>query len=101
MKKLILILTLLMVVATFSVQAKKELKTVVFTVDVDCPNCTRNIEKNIAFEKGVKDLELNMEKKEVSVTYVIGKTDNERLIKAFKKIGKTAKVKAPEKEEKK
>ena len=46
--------------------------------------------KNIAWEKGVKDLVCDLQKKTVTVTYDTRKTDLETLLKAFEKIGKPA-----------
>jgi len=48
--------------------------------------------KNIAFEKGVKDLVCDLKTKTVTVTYDTRKTDLETLLKAFEKIGKPATV---------
>ena len=51
--------------------------------------------KNIAFEKGVKDLVCDLDTKTVTVTYDANKTDVPTLLKAFEKIKKPAKVKEP------
>ena len=49
--------------------------------------------KNIAFEKGVKDLVCDLKTKTVTVTFDAAKTDVPTLLKAFEKIGKPATVK--------
>ena len=72
--------------------AKKE--TVVLSCDLHCQGCCDKIMKNIAFEKGVKDIVCDLEKKTVAVTFDPRKTDVETLLKAFEKIKKPAKVKA-------
>ena len=71
---------------------KVQNKTVCFDVNVHCDNCKAKIEKNIAYEKGVKDLDVSVEKKTVKVTYDPSKTDEETLIASLQKIGYVAKV---------
>ena len=39
---------------------KKNEKTVVFNANLHCASCKAKIEKNIPFEKGVKDLKIDM-----------------------------------------
>lgn len=65
-------------------------RTVVLHCDIHCQGCCDKIMKNIAWEKGVKDLVCDLEKKTVTVTYDTRKTDLETLLKAFEKIGKPA-----------
>jgi copper chaperone CopZ len=67
---------------------KKNVKqTVLFSVPMHCVSCKSKIEKNIAFEKGVTDLKVDLSAKTVSVTFKPDKNSVEGLIKAFKKIG--------------
>lgn len=91
MKKIISIL-LLAFVATGSVMAKSEKSTVLFSVNLHCDGCVNKVEKNIAFEKGVKDLACNLKQKTVLVTFDPKKTTVAELQKAFEKIGKPATV---------
>ena len=65
-------------------------RTVVLRCDLHCQGCCDKIMKNIAWEKGVKDLVCDLQKKTVTVTYDTRKTDLETLLKAFEKIGKPA-----------
>ena len=81
---LIAVLSFVLVAGTF---AKDKNEKVVFSVDMDCPACQQKIEKNIAFEKGVKDLEVDLENDLVTVTYKSSKTDIAKLQKGFEKIG--------------
>ena len=69
---------------------------VVLSCDLHCQGCCDKIMKNIAFEKGVKDLVCDLKGKTVTVTYDADKTDIPTLLKAFEKIGKPAKVKEEE-----
>ena len=59
---------------------------------MSCDGCVKKIEKNIAFEKGVTALKCELKTKTVEVTYRPDKTNDEKLIAAFKKIDKPAKV---------
>lgn len=43
--------------------------TVCFRVEMDCESCKQKIEKNIAFEKGVKALDVNLKSNTVTVKY--------------------------------
>ena len=93
MKKHLLILCLLsFVLCPLSLMAKTDKQTVVLSCDLHCQGCCDKIMKNIAFEKGVKDIVCDLPGKTVAVTYDANKTDVETLLKAFAKIGKPAKV---------
>lgn len=79
----------------FAQEAKKEEKnkkeTVTFFVKgMDCQNCVKKIEKNIAFEKGVTDLKCDLKTRTAVVTYKSAKTSKTKLTAAFKKIGMEA-----------
>ena len=87
------ILMLSLLIATAAFAQKTQHKTVCFDVNIHCGNCKAKIEKNIAYEKGVKDLEVIMDTHVVKITFDLSKTNEEKLIAAFKKIGYEAKVK--------
>lgn len=64
------------------------------TPKMHCQNCVNKVKKNIRFEKGVKDIAVNLEKNEVTIKADKSKTDTEKLAKGFAKIGyKTTEVK--------
>ena len=65
-------------------------KTKFLVVSMDCDNCVKTIEKNIAFERGVTDLKCDLKTATVEVTYRSDRTTEEKLIAAFKKINKPA-----------
>ena len=67
-------------------------RTVVLNCDIHCQGCCDKIMKNIAWEKGVKDLICDLKTKTVTVVYDTRKTDLDTLLKAFEKIGKPATV---------
>ena len=73
--------------------AKANKQVVVLSCDLHCQGCCDKIMKNIAFEKGVKDLVCDLQAKTVTVTYDANKTDVPTLLKAFDKIGKPATIK--------
>lgn len=85
-------------VGTLSAKNDKKAKTVttVFTTDIDCEHCANRIMANIPFEKGVKDVKVDVPSKEVTVVYDATKNTPEGLIKGFSKIRVKAEVSAPE-----
>lgn len=71
----------------YAQDAKKKKESVTFFVEgMDCANCVKKIEKNIAFEKGVTDLKCDLTTRTAVVTYKSDKTSKTKLIAAFKKI---------------
>jgi len=97
MRKYLLIALLLLSPLTISLSpmfaAKADKQTVVLSCDLHCQGCCDKIMKNIAFEKGVKDIVCDLKTKTVTLTYDANKTDVPTLLKAFEKIGKPATVK--------
>ncbi len=93
----ILTVALLLVAGTafaLNAQDKKDNKakteTVVFDVSLHCDACKANVEKRIPYEKGVKDLAVDLEKKTVTVTFDPRKNTAEGLRKTIEKLGYTA-----------
>ena len=78
-------------------KAEKKSVTVEFVTDIDCAGCAKKVTNTIPYEKGVKDVQVDVATKTVTVTYDPAKTNNETLVKAFSKI----KIKAEAKTEKK
>ena len=72
--------------------AKADKQVVVLSVDLHCQACCDKIMKNIAFEKGVKDIVCDLPSKTVTVTFDANKTDVPTLLKAFEKINKPATI---------
>lgn len=103
MKTKLAVLFLVLLVATTTLQAKTREKkgevSTTFTVNLHCESCVKKIQNNLSYEKGVRDLKVSLENKEVMVTYIDGKNNPEALIKAFEKLGYSASVKQPEKGE--
>lgn len=67
----------------------KDLKvlTVKTSPEMHCNGCETKIKNNIRFVSGVKKIDTDLEKKEVAVTYDADKTNADKIIAAFKKIG--------------
>lgn len=65
---------------------------VVFATSIHCANCGRKVQENIAFEKGVKDLKVDVPGKTVTVVFNDSKTDTLKLKKALNKLGYQAEV---------
>jgi copper chaperone CopZ len=69
------------------------LKTTVFLTDVDRETCAKKIDNSLPFQKGVKEVKVDVPTRKVTVTFDTTKTNEEALIKAFKKIKINAEVK--------
>lgn len=65
----------------------KNLKELKCNVNLHCESCVNKIEKNIAFEKGVKDLHADLESKTVTIKYRTDKTTSQELVKAIEELG--------------
>ncbi len=66
---------------------KGEIKEVTFNVHLHCENCVKKVQENIAFEKGVKGLDVSLENQTVAIKYDAAKTSEETLRKAIEKLG--------------
>lgn len=93
MKKVLLFMVALCTM--LPIQAKQNRETVTLYCEIHCQACCDKIMKNIAFEKGVKDIQFDMKEQSVRVTYDADKTDVPTLQKAFAKIGKPATTTKP------
>ena len=91
MKKILLVC----LVALFSIavadaqqpqKGKKQTVTTTFVTDIDCEGCAKKVTNTIPYEKGVKDVQVDVPSKTVTVTYDPAKTNEEALVKAFSKI---------------
>ena len=99
MKKIMLILAMLAMVAgiaTAAPKAEKKIATVVFTTDLDCHHCAQKVMNTIPYEKGIKDVQVDVPTKTVTVKFDEAKNSVESLTKAFESI-KVKVVKAEEK----
>jgi copper chaperone CopZ len=65
---------------------KNKTEEVTFLVSMHCHNCQAKIEKNIPWEKGVKDLSIDLDAKTVKIVYDPKKNDEEKLKKAIENL---------------
>ena len=86
MKKALVLSAMLL---TAMVGMAKVVKTVVVTTQpqMHCENCEKKIKGNLSFEKGVKNIECNIDEQRVTITYDGDKTNSESIIKSFQKFG--------------
>ena len=86
MKKSVLVCAMIL---TAVVSMAKDIKTVVVTTQpqMHCESCEKKIKGNLRFEKGVKQIECNIEGQRVVITYDADKTNSEAIIKSFDKFG--------------
>ena len=110
MKRLFTLLMALLLVAgtatTALAQDKKQKKNaniqeVTFVTTIDCKNCVKKVEANLPYEKGIKDMKVNLDDRTVWIKYDASKTDKEKLAAAIVKLGYEAEEVTNEPEEKK
>ena len=92
MKRIVLmaiaaIMTLSAAASPEKVKKVKEVKEVTFSVHLHCENCVKKVQENIAFEKGVKGLDVCQGHQTVTVKYDPAKTSEETLKAAIEKLG--------------
>ena len=99
MKK-VLVLGAMMLTAV--VGMAKDIKTVVVTTQpqMHCESCEKKIQGNLRFEKGVKQIECNIDEQRVTITYDADKTKPETIIQSFEKFGYKATEVKQDKEKK-
>ena len=103
MKKIALLcLALIMGLGITTTEAKKpvkkQIKTVVFATDIDCNHCVQKIMNNVpVLGKGIKDVQVDLPKKEVTVIYDAAKNDVQQMIHALETLKVKAEVKPEEK----
>jgi len=82
---------LLLTQAVHSQEAKskkdKSVETVTILTTAECEQCKERIEKNMAYEKGVKYVSLDLETKKLTVKFRKDKTDIDKIRKAISDIG--------------
>ena len=88
MKKLLMVcLALVMGVgmgAAAEKPAQKKTVTTVFVTDIDCEHCVKKMMNNVpVLGKGVKDVKVDLPKKEVTVVYDSSKNNDETIVKGF------------------
>jgi periplasmic mercuric ion binding protein len=88
LRSIFLIVAILM--ATFSAgYASKASNTATasYWVSIHCGSCQQKLMDNLRFEKGVKDIKVNVDTKQVDITFNTKKTDSSKLQIAIEKLG--------------
>lgn len=65
---------------------------VILSTEMHCANCADKVKKQLAYTKGVIDVQADHEKDAVYIKYRSDKTDSQKLIASLKEIGYDAKV---------
>ena len=98
MKKMMLVcLALVWSLGAFAATepAKKETVTTVFVTDIDCDHCVQKIMNNVpVLGKGIKDVRVDVSKKEVTVVYDASKNDDAHIVKGLASLKVKAEPKA-------
>ena len=93
MKKLAILLSALSLFVALTAGKPQIVKrTVVYASDVECKNCEKKVLENISFEKGVKDVKVDLSEQKVTIVFDQAKTDTCTLAKALRKLGYCAEV---------
>ena len=86
------ILALALCLSAAAGNPKNRLCTVTYRSSVECEQCRKKVEANIAFEKGVKDLQVDLSAQTIRITFDTAKTDTATLGSAIRRLGYSAKV---------
>ena len=94
MRTVKLILAAMLLLGTYTVSAQDTRRNsreeqVIFSVNMNCHNCEEKIKKNIAYERGVRNLTTDLSKQLVTINYRTDRTDKAKLKKAIEKLGYT------------
>ena len=64
--------------------AAKKIVTTVFVTDIDCDHCVKKIMNNVpSLGKGIKDVKVDLPKKEVTVVYDSSKNNDANIVKGL------------------
>ncbi len=100
MKKLfqILVIAAISLTTLSATAAQKESKkqvaltTQMYQADIDCESCTKKVMNTLPYEKGIKDVEVDLKKKIITVSYDANKSSDKAIIKALAKLKIDSKV---------
>ena len=83
--KNIAVIALVFLLGSFT--AGKETKTIAIKTSTVCEMCKERIERELVFEKGVKQVSVDLAANLITVTYRTDKTSPEQIRKAIAKLG--------------
>jgi mercuric ion binding protein len=81
------LIALLLSAQSIQAQSSSKFKKITYDVDVKCNSCKEKIGKAMAYTKGVKDCDVDVSKKQVTVTYNPNKTTKDKIKKELEKLG--------------
>lgn len=90
MKTKTILTSIIVVFLTLFVSAQDpepKVKEIKIQTSAVCGMCKETLESNLAFEKGVKSVELNDKTKILTIQYKTAKTDPDKLREAISKLG--------------
>ena len=94
-RKLLCVLACLLFVTAMQAQTGGKFQQVIFQTNGTCQSCKNKIENNIAYEKGVKEVNFDLATGKVRITYNEKKTDPQKLQTAIRALGFTAEPDTP------
>lgn len=83
-------ITFIIAMVAFSLMAKAQVETVEIKTSAICGMCKETLERDMAFEKGVKSSSLDLDTKVLTVQYNAKKTDADKIRKRITKVGYNA-----------
>jgi mercuric ion binding protein len=86
MRSKLLVVVILAFIST-GIMAQSKVDSVKIQTSAQCGDCKYRIEEALAFEKGVKESELDLETKIVTVYYKSSKTNADKIKLALTKVG--------------
>ena len=95
-RKIALALIGMLFVTALQAQNSENYKQVTFQTNGTCQSCKNKIENNIAYEKGVKEVNFDLATGKVRITYNKKKTDPQKLQTAIRALGFTAEPDSPD-----
>lgn len=81
------ILALTMLITLCAVEASAQDTTIIIKTSSQCEDCKKRIENAVSFEKGVKNVNLDVSTKNATITYDKTKTSPDKLKKIIAKVG--------------
>lgn len=83
---IVMAMTAVTATAVAAPKSKKKTTTTEFYTDIDCEGCVKKVMNFMPFQKGIKNVDVELEKKMITVEYDSRKTNDEAIIKSFERI---------------
>lgn len=82
-----LLTAMMLAIASASFAQNMKVLTVTTLPQMHCENCENKIKGNLRFEKGVKNIETDIDEQKVTITYDADRISSEKIISSFGKFG--------------